>query len=177
MGGLLCYFLHFSNFLKLDKKGANFFLKKKNHTHTQLKRKMSVWLRAWVPERAGVWECGCGGVLVRLSRQRIFSKKKKLLDQNVLFLVFFFWKNISFSFDFFFFEKIELKHKTTKKTPLEFLGGLLCQLFKRFKLLKKTTRKNTFKKNTHTFDKKASVCLRACVRGRAGDWECERGGM
>ena len=34
-----------------------------------------------------------------------------------------------------------------------------------------------FKKNTFTNSEKASGCLRACVLGHAGVWECERGGM
>ena len=51
-------------------------------------KQASVWLRTCVPERAGVWECECGGVLVRMSRQR-FLQKKKLLDQNFLSFLFF----------------------------------------------------------------------------------------
>ena len=39
-------------------------------------------------------------------------------------------------------------------------------------------RGKTFKEKTHTqLKRKASVCSRACVRGRAGFWECGRGGM
>ncbi len=38
-------------------------------------KQASVWLRTCVPERAGVWECECGGVLVRMSRQRFYKRK------------------------------------------------------------------------------------------------------
>ena len=113
-------------------------------------KRMSVWFRACVRRRAGVWECGCGGVLVRNSRQLFFKKKKKtLLDQNV----FQFFFNFQFSvFSFWF--PVE-----TKKTP-EVQGGFFSTVQKK-------------KKHTHTIEKRSIrmvACVRARARGRLGMW-------
>ena len=80
----------------LKKKKKRIFFKMFFQNKKTNNNKMSAWLPACVPERAGVWECGCGGVLVRMCRHFFFFHKKskeKLLDQMFfVFLVLFFTK-------------------------------------------------------------------------------------
>ena len=117
-------------------------------------KKTSVWLRACVRRRAGVWECGCGGVLVRKSRQLFFKKKKRKHFWTKMFLVFFQLSVFSFQF------LVSSKNKKQKKTP-EVQGGF----FPPFKKKKK--------KHTHTLEKRGIrmvACVRARARGRLGMW-------
>ena len=72
---------------------------KKNQTRNRCQKKNTIP----VPEHAGVWESGCGGVLVRMSRQLFFTKKNsstKMFFSFFFFLIFYFLlflKNFFFS--------------------------------------------------------------------------------